>query len=322
MAKVKFFPFAPGIGWKLKLSKYIVPEVSLDTWKKITKDKSITVICHGNLIESFFSLSYLEMLNYFAPQNKIFWSGNPKFLDLVKLNNIAKPSNENLADLVDKYPIPIFMDKLGDVYFNCLNHYKVTKPYYGGKGYKDTACVSKMALKNLTVPWNIQYIPKFRNINFPSREFLNWAKVARIDLNKPYVCFFYKNDVSGYKISTLNWNENQLKALAAMLRQQGILPLMFSNQAGKFYGSSFYCLRFNFETIIGLLEKAQAVLSNEIDFIILAMIVSKRSKIIMNEISKQYRVARDIRFLGLERSNIYAKWALTPLDAFDIIGTK
>lgn len=317
-SNVRYFPFAPGIGWKISHGKYIVPEINLDVWNRIIDGKKITVMAHGGLVESYFSLCYLEMLNYITPKSRIFWSGNDKFSSLVHLNGIAKI--ESLPNgIVSRYPTPLFMDKSQNIYFNCLNNYLVVKPYYGGKGYKDKNLLSKQLLRNSTLPWNIQYIPKFRNFDLPSKEFINWSRVVRLDLNRPCVCFFYDLNCSQHNVSILKWNQNQIRSLSAMLKQQGIATLMFTKNPSLFYGSGMYCIpSIQFETIIHCLIKAQAVLSNEIDFLFLAMMLCKGAKIITKPTNRMLNLKANGNFLNIQ-NDVFVMKDPTPLDIFKVI---
>lgn len=319
---VRYFPFSPGIGWKMKHGKYVVPDINLDVWNKAINSKNIVVVSYGGLIESYFSLCYLEMLNYITPNSKIYWCGNTKFNPIVHLNGIAKTEAYCPKEILSRYPTPLFIDKINNIYFNCLNNYKVVKPYYGGKGYIDKSLISKQLLRNSALPWNIQYIPKFRNINFPSKEFLNWSRLVKLDLNKPYVCFFYDLGLSEHKISTIKWNETQIKSFAAMLKQQGISTLMFTKNPSRFIGSALYCFSsINFDSIIYLLEKAQAVLSDEVDFLFLAMILSKTSKIITRKTNRKLSLKLNSEFLNIQRNNILVRKNPTPYDVFNIINS-
>ena len=318
---VKYFPFSPGIGWKIKHGKYIIPEVNLDVWKKVVNDRKITVVAYGGLLESYFSLCYLEILNYLIPKNKIQWCGNNTFNSLVHLHGIASLTNNCPKEILSKYPTPIFMDKSKNIYFNCLNNYQQVKPYYGGSGYTDRSPIVKQLLRNSLAPWEQQYIPKFRNLNSLTDGFLCWSKVSRFDLSRPYICLFYDINWSEHK-SNFKWNEHQVKSLAAMLRQRGISTLLFTQHPQKFYNSSAYCIAPDLENIINLLPKSLAVLSSDIDFLFLASMLSESSKIIMKLTVRKMNISSNVRALNLTRKNIFIKKRLTPLDVFNTIITK
>lgn len=315
---VKYFPFSPGIGWKIKHGKYIIPEINLDVWNKITLGRNIIIVAYGGLIESYLSLCYLEMLNYIVPSSKMYWCGDQKFNLLARMNGIAVAEQVCPKELLSRYPSPIFMDGDKNVYFNCLNNYQVIKPYYGGKGYKDKSIISKQLLRNSTLSWDKQYIPKFRKLEFPTKEFSQWSRVSRFDLNRPYICIFQNLGLSNHKVSALKWNDTHIKALSAMLRQKGISTLVFTKNTNKFYGSSVYCAPLSLETIIYVLDTAKAILSEEIDFLLLAM-MSPKIKIIMNPVKKQFAIDKNSKFFNFQRDNVFVSKHLMPLDAFNII---
>ena len=65
----KYFPFSPGIPWKIKNNKYVVPEITTDTWKDTLKDRDIVILSHGGLLESFFSLYFVAAINKIESNN-------------------------------------------------------------------------------------------------------------------------------------------------------------------------------------------------------------------------------------------------------------
>jgi hypothetical protein len=320
-AKIKYFPFSPGIGWKIKNGKYVVPEINLDVWKKIVDDKKITIVAYGGFLESYFSLCYLEILNYLIPNNKIQWCGNTFFNTLVHLNGIATININCPQSLLSRYPTPIFMDRDKNIYFNCLNNYQIVKPYYGGFGYKDKSPIVKQILRNSLTSWENHYIPKFRRLGSLNDGFINWSKVNKFNLRNPYICFFYDVGWSEHKLN-FRWNENQVKSLAAMLKQQGISMLLFTKHPYKFYNSSAYCIGIDLENIINLIPKSIAVLSDCIDLSFLAMMLSDSSKIITKSTGRKLSLLSNVKFLGLARNNIFIKKLLTPLDVFYTIVDK
>lgn len=316
----RYFPFSPGIGWKIKSGKYIVPEINLDVWKKITKNKSITVVCHGGLFESYFSLSYLEMLNYIAPQNKLFWCGDDKFSSLVSLNGLAQLTKKFQSYNFQNYPVPIFMDAVGDVYFNCLNNYQKIIPYYGGRGYKDKSAIVKQLFRNSTLPWELQYLPKFRRIESNYNGLDTWIRSTRFNVNKPYVCICLDTKLSNHSIKTLTWNENDIKCFANTLLKQGTSTVVITERPSKFHNNAFYCLpSLSLNTLLPFISKAEAILSDEIDLLLVGMISSSTSKIITRQINKTYDLRINAQYLKIHRPNLHMVSQLSPLHAINII---
>ena len=75
----KYFPFAPGIPWYVKNGKYIKPKVSGSILQHHLKDKDIVVVAFGGLLESFFSLSILETINFNWPGHNLYWCGYSQY---------------------------------------------------------------------------------------------------------------------------------------------------------------------------------------------------------------------------------------------------
>ena len=69
----KYFPFSSGIPWQIKNGRYVQPEVSAAILQSKLRDKDIVVAAFGGLLESFYSLSILEAINYMMPGHSLFW---------------------------------------------------------------------------------------------------------------------------------------------------------------------------------------------------------------------------------------------------------
>src|SRR5690554_6700310 len=91
---IKNFPWAPGLSWKIKNGKYVVPELPFELFSKSLKNKDVVVCSFGGLVESFYSLSILELLNNNLIGNKLYWAGNSEYQNLLKLNGLAKYFNK------------------------------------------------------------------------------------------------------------------------------------------------------------------------------------------------------------------------------------
>lgn len=314
---VRYFPFSPGIGWKIRNGKYVVPEINLDVWNKISSGKDIMVVSYGGFIESYISLCYLEILNYIIPNNTLYWCGDSRFDSLIRLNGLARMGSFP-KELLWRYPVPIFMDADKNVYFNCLNNVSKVQPYYGGSGYKDKSPLIKQLLRNSTLPWDKQYLPKMRRSTFPSKEFLQWSKLVKFDLNKPFICIFQDLGWSQHKCTSFKWSETQIKSLSSMLKQKGISTIVFTKVSGKFYGSSVYCMQPLMESILGVIPRAKAVLAEEIDFLLLSAMISN-TKVITTCANKCLGPIHNGKFLGLNKNNVFLAKRWNPVEVFDII---
>lgn len=315
---IRYFPFSPGIPWKIKRGKYIVPELTSDAWTKATKSRDVIVLAHGGLIESFVSLSLFEALNYASSPSKLMWAGNPQFESIVKMNGLGAICPVPIPPkTVQDYPVPVFLDKSSNTYFNCLNNYLDVKTFYGEIGFKDHRPIVQQIVTNFVIPWENRFIPRQRNNQLSKKDLESWAKISRFQFNRPYVCVFPDRGLSQHNLSTLGWNEAEVKALASMLRQKGISCLVFTNNAGKYYASHAHVLPAKPEYMVMMLEFAKAVLSEEVDQLIIAEMISS-SKIIARPSKNEVNLYKNRRYL--KSSNvIHTIRALTPVRAFEAI---
>lgn len=314
---VRFFPFSPGIPWKIKNGRYIVPELSYESWKLALNDRNAIVTSFGGLIEAFTSLCLLEAINYVSPQTKTYWCGDLKFKSLVAANGLAAFSDLELNQtILQNYPVPLFMDQEKNVYFNVLNNYIEVKTYHGAKGYHDKKPILRQILRNTMMDWDDRYIPHLRNLRC-MEEFGRWAKTAYFQTNRPYVCVFPDRGMSRHACSTLNWTDTQLKAFAAMVKQQGFSPVVFTDRVGRFAGSVVYALPVRLDLIAAMLPNAAAVLSEEVDYLMMANLLST-AKLISRPTKNELSLQRNNRFLK-KQNVIYTTKNLTPLTAFNAV---
>lgn len=315
-SNVKFFPFSPGIPWKIKSGKYVIPEMSSPLWQSVTKDKDITVVCNGGLLESFFSCTILETLNYVSPKSTLYWAGDSKFLSIIEVNGLAKKHNSSellTQNVVSGFPVPLFLDKQNNVYFNCLNNYIKVFTYYNKLGYLDKRPSFLQIFQNSLMPWNMQFIPKLRNI--PSVEFDNWMKLSRLQ-NKSFVLLVPEiTGCSQHSEICLDLEPVKIKALAAMLFQKNIATIVMTNSYSKYLDPQLQVAPFNLKLFLYLAQKAKAVLSGEADFLLISNAIS-RAKIISFPLKDHLSLDKNNRML--ERDNtIYSSKELSPLIIFN-----
>lgn len=316
---VKYFPFSPGIPWKIRCGKYIVPELSASLWNNIYKEKNITVAAFGGLMESFFSLSILEVINQILPGSKLFWSGNKSFSNLVQLQGLATQDTQLSQNILNQYPVPLFLDNNKNIYFNCLNNYLQVKTYYGTKGYYDNRSAPRQIFENGMVPWQKEFIPKFRKLSI-SNDLNTWLKTNKIHPNQPYVIIIPDNTgLSQHSISALNWNVSQVKAFGAMLAYKGIIPIIFTALPHKYYDPALKVLPIKLDFLLALLPKAKAVLSKNIDFLFIATALSP-AKIFCNPTKGAFDLTKYHKFLR-ENKLIYISKEIPPADVFSLITT-
>lgn len=312
---IKYFPFAPGIPWKVKNGKYVVPELPSEAWRHALHGRDAVVVAYGGLIESFVSLSYLEILNYTMPSVKLHWCGNLKFKPLISINGLGSFEETNIKDIVSNYPVPLFMDQKDNVFFNCLNNYLNVKPYYGGKGYHDKKPIIRQIFRNSTFKWDTHYTPQLRNLNC-DLELKRWAQSAKFQFKRPYVCVFPEAGWSQHDQSMLNWTDAELKAFSMMLKQADISVIVFTNYPNK-YNNSIYTIPIRLDFMFNLIPNAKAVLSKDIDMLLISNMISSAT-LIGRPYKNELSLKKNNYFI--ERQNvIYTDKALTPYAAFNAI---
>lgn len=315
---IRYFPFAPGIPWKIRSGKYVVPGLNSAAWNKAVGCRDVVVLSYGGLFESFVSLSLFEIMNYSSTSTKLMWSGTRRYEPLVKMNGLATVCPVILPEeTTQNYPVPVFLDKSNNVYFNCLNNYIRVNAYYGEFGYKDHRPVIQQLTENFMIPWETRFLPQFRNLKLLKDEIDKWTRLSKFQFNRPYVCVFPDCGLSQHKQSMLGWSDNEIKALAAMLRQVGISTLVFTDNPGKYYASSAYVLPAKVEYILLMLKSAKAVLAEEIDLLLIAEMVSS-ARIIAKPAKNELNLYKNQRFLGTSNVIDTIK-GLTPVKAFNAI---
>lgn len=312
----KIFPFAPGLTWKIKHWKYVIPNQSLEILYRVLKDKKIITVAYGGLLESFCSLALLEIYNYLMPKNELYWAGHSKFIDLLSINGLAKYYELN-QELTNKFPTPLFFDKKDKAYLNCLKNIYVKISLNNRFEEPDRRIIFKQIFEKSLVPWNIRYLPKLRNNEMPI-ELQKWAKISNFYFNKPYVIIFPDIiDISIHNNKCLNWNGTQVKALAAMLKQKGISTLIVSNAPTKYLDYSLFTIPFNIKFMCYLLSKAHACLAEQIDFLLITNLISE-AKIFALPQKKEFHLEKNNKFID-NKSWIYTQEGLSPIDVYNKI---
>jgi hypothetical protein len=316
---IKYFPFTPGIPWKLFDGKYIKPELSSISWQNISKNATATAICFGGLIESYLSLSALESINYISPNIKLIWAGDDKYKILCDINGLSKYTDDLPKDISSRFPTPIFFDKTGNIYFNCLLNYLYIKTYYGAKGYKNSRPIAKQIIDNNLIRWEQQFVPKLRKQTV-SKELDQLIKINKLNQNIPIVIILPdKTQFTMHKIKCLSWTPMQVKSVATLLKHKNTNVIVFSDQPEKYNSIDLIVLPIKLEYILHFIPKALSILSTDIDFLFLANILSS-AKIFTEYNKNQFNLNNNNKFFN-KTNKIYKKRTLTPRYVFEnIIG--
>lgn len=315
--KIIYLPFAPGIPWRLRRGKYVVPEMAAPLWRDCLNNKKATVVCFGGLIETYFSFSILESINYLSPNLKLSWAGPEKFKKLCEMHGLATYYPNFDGEILDNFPTPIFFDKRDGAYFNCLNNYLTVKSYYGTKGYTDKRIIAKQITEKNLIPWDEKFIPNFKQLNIP-KEIEQWIRLVKLHPNLPTVIVIpEKTEFTNHNLNCLNWTPMQVKALGSMLKSKNINTIVFSNQPSKYYDPCLNVLPIKLEYFWYFVSKSSAVLSCDIDFLLLANMLS-RAKLFTNYSKHQFDLKNNSKFFNMNNV-IYKNANLVPSYVFENI---
>jgi len=315
--KVLFFPFSPGIPWQIKSGKYIIPELPVSCFSDILQKRDAVVSGFGGLAESFYSLSILETINREMPGVKLFWCGDEKYHHLIEINGLARPFNQISQSDLDRFPVPIFFDKNNRAYFNYLNNYLEIKPYDLKAGYQDRRPIIKQIVEKSTLKWDKRNFPQLRHLKRPPG-LDHYLKMYRIHVNGPFILLFPDGDIySHHDIDCLKWDIHKVRAVAAILQQSNIPLVLLTNDVNRYAYSQAKVLPLKLEFAIYLMTKAKAILSKNIDFLLMAGGISD-AQLISVEYKRRYSLSENMRFI--DRTNdIYLKEELRPIEVCNFI---
>lgn len=322
--ETKYFQFSKSIPWKYKYGKVLIPSVNGELFNYSLIDKVITVIANGGLLESYFSLAIFEALHFMNPIRELYWEGNQLYLNLLKYNNLAKPTANVLGQkFVERYPVPLFFDKLNNAYFNCLNNYINVKTFNLKYFEQSRDPVLKQIFSNALIPWDIDYIPKLRTFKYNSEEFNIWSKSNRFYINRPFVLIIPDKSYSIHDVSCMDWSIHEIKAFAAILQNYGIAVVIPTLNKAAYYDSPFICTAPpTLEFILPLMENSSLIISKEIDFLLLGLLISK-AKLAMLDLKKNVEFNLNFNKIYIGRDNdIYVKKQLKPIELLNFISRR
>lgn len=317
---IKYFPFCPGVPWYTR-NGFISNHLSFPIWQKALKDKEVVILSGGGLLESFLSLSFAEIINVHFPNKKITWQGTNQFNVLTKYNGLAKIGT-NLFDtqLLSEYPLPIFFDKAGTAYYNCLFNYINCQSFSSGKVYHNDQSLSKQLLNNLAQPWVREYTPQFRTLTQPP-ELISWEQLNRINNKKPYVCLFPDLDtgMSIHNFRHLDWTLAELKSFASMFYDSGIELIIITRKPGKYYDIRTPVMPFHLESALWLISEAKAILSEEVDWLFVANLLSEKAMLVGKKIYSEFGLVASNKYINKSNVIYTEKKRLNPWTVFQRI---
>lgn len=295
----KIFPFSPGIPWEINKG-ILKPKLSFQILNKTIDDKNIIVACYGGLFEAFLTLYFFEAFNKIWPSKKLIWSGNQLFKELIEANGLAKFSDEIPKSILSKYPVPLFFDKCNNAIFNPLNNYMKIKPYYGGlKSFNNNDICFKQIWSNSLLDSKHICSPKFRN-DFYDQKFQTSLLLSKFDYNKPYILIVDETKHSMHSVNCISWNAQQIKSFAAIVSQIGYNVVILTSHTSAYLNNnlnSIFIFDFNLNSFFNLVKKSKLIISKEIDYLLIAQLISDNYLISNNSNKKCFDFNRLNYFL-------------------------
>ena len=308
----KFFPFSAGIPWTLKRGKYINPYMDSQTWHDVLDGKNIIVTAFGGILESFFSLSVAEGIKSFDPDHELFWLGNQEFHPFVRAQGLCKVSNIDLTqERLQDYPVPVFFDLDNNAYFNVLNNYLIQKAYWGLYPEPVTTPALEQIFSNAMIPWQ-GYFPQLRQLG--SEMYDDLCKQGRIK-PKSRIITIVLDDES--KSDVLDWSVQNIKEFYQLALTKGFKVVVFTNNVNSFYGTKIIPQVYNLRNILQVLKNSWLVMSNDVEWLLVSMMVSD-AKIISKNVDGPFDLFKNSEFIQVQ-NDIFTdiEW-VSPVDAFTI----
>jgi len=309
--KARFFPFSPGIPWKVERGKYIIPDIDFETWHKVLDGREIIITAFGGLAESFLSLCAAEALVSADLAHNIYWLGNPNYSFLVRAQGLCKHSAINLTpEVLKQYPVPLFLDNSGNAYFNILNNYLQRISYWGKYPEEVGSPIAEQITKNIMIPWLRSYVPRLRNLG---TEFIDeLQKTGRIRSTTKIISIIL-NDT---KHDLLQWTLQNLKEFSQLASHKGWKVIIFTNRTSLFHGSNILAVEHNPRHILQTIKKSWVVMSNDINWLLVSLMTSD-ARLISKPMDNQYSLFKNAEFLGAV-TDIFTDRNLSPIDVFEI----
>lgn len=313
--KIVYFPFAPGLPYKVRRGKYIIPTIDPKSWDRIFQGRQVVLAAYGGFFETLFSFSIAEAINQLKPKTKIKWVGD-RFYDQIRVaNGLASSSDLEIdQNTLSKFPVPIFFDKKENLFINCLNNYRKVFSYAGEFRYNDKRAAVKQIFQNIMIRWEPKYLPTLRQECPGHLEKL--AKLRKFDLQQPYILLIPdRTGWSDHDVSCLEWSLNEIRSFAAMVRASDYNLVIFSPAPEKYHGIKAFIPPFQLNDLLYLLDNAKVVLSKDVDFVLGASIVGNAKTISLPTIN-EFKIEKNRKFL-LSSNEARTLRDLSPLKALE-----
>jgi hypothetical protein len=318
MSNTMYFPFTPGIQWKVN-NGFLQPKVKISVLDRMLYEKDITVICYGGFIEALCSLTILETINRLFPSASLYWEGSLDYKPLIDQNGLAKITKDFLGeDELTKYPLPLFFNLEENAYFNCLNNYLILHDIAQTKKFKKRKNIIRQITDNNLVEWNSRYLPQFRLLKEYSHDIEKKLVVGGVNPNKFFVLLVPdKSSFSIHDRDWLKWDIRRIKSFNAMLKSIGVPLVIATNEVGKYY--EFPCVvPLDVSNMIYLLKTSSVVLSRDIDYLMGGFMMGSAAISTWNRKRPQYDLRSAEKSFGY-MTKVLVKKKMQPADAFEFI---
>jgi len=317
--KIIYFPFSPGVPWSIN-KKFLINKVPDFVWNRFISPRKNIIVSHGGLIESFFSLSIAEVLNFIYPEKQVYWCGNPEYKELINFNGLLKFNDFQISEEISNtYNTPIFFDKENNVYFNCLNNYLEKKSYDLKNKKNNKEPILKQIFSNSLIDWSQVYIPKIRK--YENIKFEKWCAVNKFYKNSTYIIIIpERTRFTKHNVSCLKWSQNRIKALSSILYTYGISTVVFSDNYLKYKNQNNFVAPLSLDILTSMIKDCKLIMSEDIDYLLMSMSLSD-AIIVSKNLKNKFSLYDNKDFLGVD-SHIVTSKDLQNLEILNLIKEK
>jgi hypothetical protein len=223
---------------------YVVPRLEFQYWRDAFENKKAVIINFKGFLENLISTTILEAVREIRPNQELEWMVNPFFKQIWSLNGLGKESSFSIdTKTLEGYPVPLFYNSNNtSVYINSCLNYRNVFTYYGQERYHDQKAASQQIFRNLMVDWSHLYLPKMRNLRLPD-SLGKLAASSRFSLNNPFILLIPDaTGMSDHDEKSLDWNLNEIRSFAAMVRDTKYNLIILSPYHQKYYGIKAFIL--------------------------------------------------------------------------------
>lgn len=285
MVKTIQYLFSKTIPWQLK-KNIVIPGISREIFERVKNEANkFYAICPGYLLESIIAVSANDIFIRSGIEIEK-WIMPKCYSKVLKYYNLNyKGSNgdmfleyKRLIKAVKAYPVPIFMDKDNNVYFNLLFNYGARVNCKNIKVSNNVVPFWKQLLNNTCLMENYEQ----RNFNIEFEDKIN--KFLAKDSIDPYKNFvlidnsnLFGTTANGLKIKNNFMFLEQVRDIAECLYKKNIQCVIMTNNKKEYFGRNVFTInswnKINFVILLSLLQKAYTVVSSDPNIYLTAAIV-------------------------------------------------